>query len=350
MAEFEAAAADPPSGFLYTRYQNPTVRQAEDALARLEAADAALLFSSGMAAITTSLLTLLKPGDHVLAMRSVYGGAFKFLRTHLPAIGVETEFLETADLGGFESRIRPSTRLLYLETPTNPILTVVDLADLGARARARGLLTFVDSTFGTPVAQRPVELGCDLSMHSTSKYLGGHSDIIGGAVSGSEALIGPIREQRKVYGGVADPFAAWLLLRGMRTLAVRMEAHEARAMRLAKELSSLPKIKRVFYPGLPAHPGHDLARRQMSCFGGMLTVELGSLDEAKRAMDKFQVVRRASSLGGVESLSSIPVMTSHTGYSDEELRRAGVSPGMIRLSIGLEDAEDLLEDLRQAFA
>ncbi len=348
MASLEAYLEDPGAGFLYTRYENPTVRRAEAALAELEATESSAVFSSGMAAITSTLLAHLAPGDHIVSMRSIYGGAFKFIRTALPRMGIETDLLETNELAGWEERIRPATKILYLETPTNPGLGVVDLRSLAASAKRRGILTIVDSTFGTPIATQPIALGCDLVVHSASKYLGGHSDLIGGVAAGRQALIAPIGEMRKIYGGSADPFAAWLMLRGMRTLAVRMEAHSARAMEIAKALGTMPAVRQVNYPGLASHPAHALAVKQMRLFGGMLSFDLGSYEAARAAMDRFQVIQRAASLGGVESLASIPIMTSHTGYTDEELMRAGVSRGMVRLSVGLEDARDLIEDLAQA--
>jgi len=336
-------------GHMYSRYGNPTIESAENVVAALEGAEGALLFASGMAATSAIYLALVKSGDAVAAMRSIYGGTFKLLGKHLPALGVRTTFLEPAELDEFESRIEPGTRVLHLETPTNPTLRIVDIQDLSRRAHALGITVVADNTFATPILQNPLELGADIVYHSATKYLSGHSDMTGGVIASSRERLAPIETARRIYGGCADPFAAWLLVRGLKTLALRVEAQARGAAMVASRLSESASVRRVLYPGLPGHPEHALASRQMRGYGAMVTIELeGGLAAAERAMDRFGLVLRAASLGSVESLASIPVHTSHAGFTAEELARAGVEPGMIRLSIGIEDPEDLVADLERA--
>lgn len=338
-------------GHMYTRYENPTVEKAEELLAALEGAERALLFASGMAATSAIYLALLKSGDTVATMRSVYGGTFKLLARHLPAFGIRTTLLETSEMGEFERKIERGTRILHLETPTNPTLRIVDIAALATRAHDLGLIVVVDNTFATPVLQNPLDLGADIVYHSVTKYLSGHSDVTGGAVAGSDRWLGRIETARRTYGGCADPFAAWLLLRGMRTLPLRVEAQVRSASEIARRLERNPKVARVLYPGLPSHQEAALAARQMRGSGAVLTIEIvGGLAAAERVLDRLTLVLRAASLGSVESLASMPVHTSHTGYSDEELARAGVTAGMIRVSVGIEDPEDLIADLEAALA
>lgn len=308
-----------PTDHFYTRYGNPTNSVVEATIAELEGADAALLFASGMTAITTSILALTKSGDHIVAQRDIYGGATKFLTQWLPQRGVETTLVDTTEYEQHARAIRPNTRLLYLESPTNPTLRVVDLKKLSALAKQHGLITLIDSTFGTPVNQRPIEYGIDLVMHSGTKYLGGHADLICGAVAGRHDLIATIKETRTTLGGTMDPHAAWLLLRGIKTLAVRVERQNDNALQVAQFLARHPKVRSVHYPFLEGHPQRALAMEQMRGGGGVLSFEVdGSGEDAKRLTEALNLFTLAPSLGGVDSLVSIPVLTSHAMISAEQ--------------------------------
>ena len=335
--------------YLYTRYANPTVRALEDDLAVLEEAEAALAFSSGMAAATTGILSLLEPGDEVLASASLYGGTARFVREILPRFGFGTRMLPVAEIGRLSAHLRPRTRVVVVESPTNPMLEVVDLAAAAAAAHDGGAALFVDNTFATPMLQRPLALGADLVMHSLSKALGGHGDLIGGALVGSRARIDKAHALLKVLGGCMDPHTAFLVHRGLKTVHLRVQRQCENALALARALEGHPKVKRVVYPGLPAHPGHDVARRQMSGFGCVVAFVLrGGLPAAERFYDGLALVARAASLGGVHSLVSLPVLTSHHGLDDAQLAEAGVDPGSVRLSLGVEDAADVVADVLRA--
>jgi len=335
----------------YTRYGNPTHTAAEKAIAELERADKALLFASGMCAITTSLLALLKTGDHVVAQRDIYGGATKFLSQWLPKLGIETTFVDTTEYAQHESAIRPNTRLMYLENPTNPTVRVIDLRRVTAIARKHNLLTMIDSTFATPINQRPVEFGVDLVMHSGTKYYAGHSDLICGIVAGRGDLIDRIHETRTTLGGTMDPHAAWLLLRGIKTLAVRVERQNLNALRVAQFLSRHAKVRRVHYPMLQDHPQHALALEQLRGGGGVLSFEVeGTGEDARRVTESLNYFALAPSLGGVDSLVTIPLLTSHAMISPEQRQKMGVTEQLIRLSVGIENADDLIADLDQALA
>jgi methionine-gamma-lyase len=335
--------------FLYTRYANPTVRDLEEALAALEGAEAALALSSGMAAMTTAVASLVRAGDEVLASASLYGGTVRLLTDLLPRFGVTARFLGAADLARLERVAGERSRVLIVESPTNPGLEIVDLEAVCASAHARGLVVVADNTFATPHLQRPLALGVDLVMHSLTKALAGHSDVIGGALAGSRVLIDAARGTMKILGGCMDPHAAFLVLRGVKTLHLRVDRQCENALALARHLEGHEAVSRVLYPGLPSHPGHDVARRQMSAFGGVVTLVLpGGLPAAERFYDRLRIVARAASLGGVESLASLPVHTSHYGLPEEKLREAGIDPGMVRLALGVEDAADLIEDVEQA--
>ncbi len=337
--------------YLYTRYANPTLRDLEESLAVLEGAEAGLVFASGMAAMTTAILSAVKQGDEVLASAALYGGTTRFVREVLPALGVAGRFLAPAELPQVGRLAGPKSRVLVLESPTNPIVEIVDIAAVAAAAHDRGLVVIVDNTFATPVLQQPISLGADLVMHSLTKALGGHADIIGGALLGSRERIDRARSFLKVLGGCMDPHPAFLVLRGLKTVHLRVERMCANAAALAERLSGHPQVARVLYPGLPAHPGHAVARRQMSGFGGIVTLVLrGGLSAAERFYDRLQLVARAASLGGVESLASLPLHTSHYGFTPEQLQAAGIDPGMVRLSMGVEDAADIIEDVEQALA
>jgi cystathionine beta-lyase/cystathionine gamma-synthase len=348
-SEEQVRVAD--TDMFYTRYGNPTHTTVENAIAELEGTDAALLFASGMNAITTSMLALVKSGDHIVAQRDLYGGATKFLSMWLPKLGIETTFVDTTDYDEYTRAVRPNTKLLYLETPTNPTLRVVDLRKAVALARDRALITMVDSTFATPINTRPAEFGIDIVLHSGTKYLGGHADLTCGVAAGRRDLIAKIRETRITLGGVMDPHAAFLLLRGIKTLAVRVERQNESALRIAEFLALHSKVRSVNYPFLQGHPQRALAMEQMKGGGGMLSFEVeGSGEDAKKLSEALHLFTLATSLGGVESLVSIPIITSHAMISPEHRQKMGVTEQLIRLSVGIENTDDLIADLEQALA
>jgi cystathionine beta-lyase/cystathionine gamma-synthase len=335
--------------FLYSRYANPTVTAVEEKLAFLEGTDSALLLSSGQAATTTALLSLVSAGDEVVCSAAVYGGTLHLVADLLPKFGVRTRFVSVDELREPERLITEATKLLWFESPINPTLRCVDVAAVARACRARRVVSVLDNTFASPINQQPISLGVDLVMHSATKYLNGHSDVTAGVLAGPKALIDPILKVKKQLGTVLDPYAAYALGRGLKTLAVRVERQNATALALARFLAADKRVAQVYYPGLEQHPDHAIARRQMKGFGGMICIDLGgSYERAARFFDRLQVIKRAASLGGVESLCSLPVLTSQWGHSEEELARAGVTRGMARLSIGLEDPEDLIADLDQA--
>jgi cystathionine beta-lyase/cystathionine gamma-synthase len=333
--------------YLYSRYSNPTVVAVEQTLAALEGAEEALLFSSGQAATATALLALLESGDEVVCSAAIYGGTLHLLEDVLARFGVRARFVSLDELSA-GAVFSDATRLVWFESPNNPTLRCVDIAAVAAACRARGVLSVIDNTFASPINQQPVALGVDLVMHSATKYLNGHADVTAGVLAGSATLIDRVLRTRKILGTVLDPAAAYALGRGLKTLAVRLERHNASALAVAQWLERDARVASVFHPGLASHPDHDLARRQMGGYGGMICVDLGSYDRAAAFFDRLSVINRAASLGGVESLCSLPVLTSHWGLSEAELGRAGVTPGMARLSIGLEDLDDLIADLDQA--
>jgi cystathionine beta-lyase/cystathionine gamma-synthase len=333
----------------YTRYGNPTHTVAEKAIAELEGADAALLFASGMGAITTAMLSLLQSGDHVVAQRDIYGGATKFFSQWLPKLGIETTFVDTTQYDQHARAIRPNTKLLYLESPTNPTLRVVDLRKVTALARQHNLITFIDSTFATPINQRPADFGVDLIMHSGTKYFAGHGDLICGIVAGRQDLIETIHATRTTLGGTMDPHAAWLLLRGIKTLAVRVQRQNDNALRVAQYLAPHSKVRSVHYPFLEGHPQRALAMEQMHGGGGVLSFEVdGTGEDARRLSEALRLFTLAPSLGGVDSLVTIPVLTSHGMISAEHRQAMGVTDQLVRLSVGIENADDLIADLEQA--
>jgi cystathionine beta-lyase/cystathionine gamma-synthase len=335
----------------YTRYGNPTNTAAENAIAQLENVDSARLFSSGMAAITTSLLALVKAGDHIVAQRDIYGGVTKFLSQWLPKMGIETTFVDTNDIAQHERAIRPNTRLLYVESPTNPSVRVVDLEKIAALARTHKLISAIDSTFATPINCRPAEWGIDLVLHSGTKYFGGHADLICGVATGRRDLIDEIHHLRTTLGCCIDPHAAFLLLRGLKTLAVRVERQNQSALRIAEFLSRHPKVTRVHYPMLNGHPDHDLAKKYLTGAGGVLSIDVqGSGADACQVSEALELFTLAPSLGGVESLVSIPVRTSHAMINPEMRKKMGVTDQMIRLSVGIENVDDLIADLEKGLA
>jgi cystathionine beta-lyase/cystathionine gamma-synthase len=333
----------------YTRYGNPTNTVAEKTIAALEGLDASLTFSSGMGAITTTLMALLKSGDHIVAQRDIYGGVHKFLSQWLPKMGIETTFVDTNEYEQHARAIRPNTKLLYLESPTNPTLRVVDFKKAGAMAQQHQILSMIDSTFGTPINQRPAEFGIDLVMHSGTKYLAGHSDLICGVVAGRHELIERIWETRTTLGNCMDPHASWVLVRGLKTLAVRVARQNENAQLVAEFLSETAKVRRVHYPFLKSHPQHAIAREQMSGGGGIVSFEVeGTGEDARRVSEAMRLFTLAPSLGGVESLVSIPVLTSHAMIPAAERAKMGVTEQLIRLSVGIENADDLIADLERA--
>ena len=339
------------SQFLYSRYENPTIVAVEEKLAAADGAEAALAFASGMAATTSALLTLLRAGDEVVCSAAIYGGTLHLLADFLPKFDIRPRFVNLEELRRPEGVIGDRTRLVWFESPINPTLRCVDVAAVAAACRARGVLSVIDNTFASPINQRPLALGVDLSMQSATKYLNGHSDVTGGVLSGRRELIGALGMARRKLGGVMDPQAAYALGRGLKTLPIRIARHNDSAGAVARALEGRRGIARVYYPGLPSHPDHEIAKRQMSGFGGMVCLDLdGGQPAAYRAFDRLQIIKRAASLGGAESLCSLPVLTSQWGHTDEQLQAAGVTRGMMRLSIGLEDPEDLIADLTQALA
>jgi cystathionine beta-lyase/cystathionine gamma-synthase len=349
-----------PDVYVYTRYHNPTVAEAEERLALMMESEQAMLFSSGMAAITTALLSVVQHGDEILSTPALYGGTYRFFRDILPRHGVTVRYVRPEDLRSIERLAGRRTRVVYFETPTNPTLEVIDIEAVVGHARAASrrtrapLLTMLDNTFATSLNQRAFASGVDVVVESATKYLGGHADVMAGVVAGSRAFIRGAHTHMKYYGGCADPFAAFLLLRSLKTFELRVREQNANAMALATYLEHHPRVRRVLYPGLPSHPGYAVARRQMrgageNSFGGMVTIEVpGGAAGAVRVCDALRVVVNAMSLGGVESLVSIPVYSSHVNMTTRELARHGVTPGMIRISVGIEGIDDLRNDFDQA--
>ena len=335
--------------YLYSRYDNPTVVSVERKLAALDRAEAALAFSSGQGATTTILMAHLRAGDEVVCGAAIYGGTLHLLEDLLAKFGVAPRFVSLEQLANPESLCSDRTKIVWFESPINPTLRCVDIARLASACRARGVVTVIDNTFASPINQQPLVLGVDLAMQSATKYLNGHSDVTGGVVTGPKRLVDPIAKARRQLGTVMDPHPAYSLGRGLKTLPLRVARHNANAAAVAAFLDRDPRVSRVYYPGLPSHPDHAIAAKQMSGFGGMVCFDLdGRFDRAERLYDRLDVIKRAASLGGVESLISMPVLTSQWGHTEAQLRDAGVTKGMLRLSVGLEDPADLIADLEQA--
>lgn len=333
-------------GYEYSRTQNPTRKALEECLASLEEGKYGLAFASGMAAIST-VAYLLRPGDHVLVGNDVYGGTYRLFERVLTNYGLSFDYVDMADLAFVQENLRAETRLIWLETPTNPLLKLADIAAVAELAREHGALTVVDNTFASPFGQRPLTLGAEIVVHSTTKYLGGHSDVVGGAVVTSDKKIyETLKFHQNAVGAVPGPFDCWLVLRGLKTLALRMKAHEANATKVAHFLEKHPKVERVLYPGLASHPHHALARRQMACFGGMVSFEVrGGGKAARRVVRSTRLFALAESLGGVESLIEHPASMTHASLQGSPLQ---VSDGLIRLSVGIEHIDDLIADLDEA--
>jgi cystathionine beta-lyase/cystathionine gamma-synthase len=318
-------------------------------LAALEGAEAALVTASGMAAISTTLLSFLSVGDHLIAQDTLYGGTHDFLTRDFASFGISFDFVDANDPGSWEARLRPETKAFYVETITNPLMQVADLPGIAQFARTHELLSIIDNTFATPVNYRPLEHGFDLSLHSCTKYMNGHSDIVAGAVMGRRDLVDRIKHKLDHLGGSLDPHAAFLLHRGVKTLAVRVRYQNESALEIARFLEGRPEIARVNYPGLASHPAHSRAKDLFEGFGGMLSYELkGGADAAKRFIGATVLPIKAPSLGGVETLLTLPALTSHAGMSREDRQRLGITDGLVRMSVGLEATEELLEDLGQA--
>jgi len=335
---------------VYTRWSNPTVTAAERKIAELEEAEDCAVFSSGMAAISTAIISLASPGDQIVSIRDLYGGTLDLFSNLMNRFGVRTTFVEATDVSEIESAAGENTKLLFLETPTNPTLKLVDLSKVAEIAGKSGAKVLVDNTFASPYNQQPLRFGCNATLHSATKYLAGHNDVTAGAIAGPRELTEPMKKLRRILGGVLDPHAAWLLLRGMKTLALRMERHNSNGQKVAEYLASHPKVERVYYPGLSTHPQHLLAKRQMKGFGGVLSFELkGDLKRTVRFVDSLKLALIAPSLGGAETLVSQPSTASHYFMNPEERRKAGISDSLIRLSLGIEDADDIISDLEQAF-
>jgi len=337
-------------GFIYTRMGNPTVQALEEGVAALEQGAAGHAAATGMAAIAAVLLGLLGQGDHLVAGDCLYGPTHTVIDRELPRFGISTTFVDTADPGRVAEALRPTTRMLFVETPANPTLKITDLAAMARLTRERQILLAVDNTFATPHVQRPLTFGADIVVHSLTKYLNGHSDVLGGMVIVNDSAISKkIRRFMQLFGGTMDPHQAWLILRGVRTLALRVDRAQANAGKIARFLEQHPRVEWVRYPGLPHHPGHDIAQKQMDGFGAMLCFGVkGGLEGGRALLNRLRLITMAVSLGGVESLIQHPASMTHAGVPREERLAAGITDELVRLSVGCEDAEDLVADLDQA--
>jgi cystathionine gamma-lyase/cystathionine beta-lyase/cystathionine gamma-lyase/homocysteine desulfhydrase len=335
-------------GYEYARTQNPTRSALEANLAAIEGGKAAFCFASGMAA-TAAVLTLLQSGDHVVATANLYGGTYRFFEQVLRKYGLDFTYADTSRLRDLEQAIRPTTRLIFLETPTNPMLTLTDLDSACTIAHGHGIPVVVDNTFASPYVQQPIAFGADLIVHSTTKFLNGHSDSVGGAVVAvRDEHIEWLRFVQNAEGAIIGPMDAWLVLRGTKTLPVRMERHNANAMALAEYLATHPAVSAVYYPGLASHPQHELAKRQMRGFGGLISFKLGSLERARTVLESVRLMALAESLGGVETLVSHPATMTHASVPHDQRQQLGITDDLVRVSVGIEDVEDLKDDLSQA--
>lgn len=349
-----------PSVYVYTRYHNPTVHDVETKLALMEGSESAALFSSGMAAITTAILAVTKAGDEIISTPALYGGTYRFFRDELPKQNIKVHFVDPGDLSKISSFVTPKTTIVYFETPTNPTLAIVDIAEIVRQTRiaekriGKKIIVMIDNTFASILNQDPFSFGIDVVTESATKYIGGHTDVMAGVVLGKTDFIAKVKGLAKHYGGCADPFAAYLLYRSLKTFELRVERQNKNAFSLAKALEKNKKVNRVLYPGLPSHPQYRLAKKQMVGFGGMVTIEvkpskkIAPVEAAAKVCDNLKIAVNAMSLGGVETLVSIPVYSSHVFMTDDELKRHGVTSGMIRISVGVEGIEDLIQDFEQA--
>ena len=335
-------------GFEYSRTGNPTRHALEELIKDIEGGKAGFAFGSGMAAIT-AVIMLFNSGDHVILTDDVYGGTFRVMTKVLNRFGIDSTFVDTSDLENIKSEIKPNTRAVYLETPTNPLLKVTDIEAAAKLAKEHGLLTIVDNTFSTPYWQNPLELGADIVLHSATKYIGGHSDVVAGlVVVNSEKLAEDLHFVQNSTGGVLGPQDSWLLIRGIKTLGIRMEETEANTKAIVEFLQGHSKVKKVFYPGIETHPNHDIAKKQARGFGGMVSFDVGSAENADQLLSKVKYFTLAESLGAVESLISVPARMTHASIPTERRAELGITDGLVRISVGLEDIEDLIEDLTQA--
>jgi cystathionine gamma-synthase len=336
-------------GHIYSRNTNPTVHAFEEKVRLLEGAAAATSFATGMAAISNTLFTLLSPGDRIVSVKDTYGGTNKLFTEFLPRFNIQVELCDTTDHAQIEAAILQGCRVVYLETPTNPTLKVVDIARLAAVGHRAGAVVVADNTFATPINQNPLALGADLVLHSATKFLGGHADVLGGIICGDPQLVAQIYHYREITGAALDPMAAYLLIRGLKTLNLRIRQQNESALKIARWLQTQPAVAAVFYPGLDAHPQHDIARRQMRGFGGVLSFMLhGGFEAVKRVLPRLRLVHRAANLGAVETVAGSPATTSHVECTVEERAAMGIPEGLIRYSVGIEDTNDLIADLAQA--
>jgi cystathionine gamma-synthase len=336
-------------GHIYSRNTNPTLHAFEEKVRILERGEAATSFASGMAAVSNTLFTFLKPNDRVVSVKDTYGGTNKIFTEFLPKMGVEVALLDTTDFAAIELEIQKGCKILYLETPTNPTLKVIDIERLAKAGHAVGAIVVTDNTFATPINQNPLELGSDIVLHSASKFLGGHADALGGIICGSKELVQQVYHYREITGATLDPFAAYLLLRGMKTLDLRIERQNASALKIARWLEAHPAIERVYYPGLESHPQHEVAGRQMRGFGGMMSfVMKGDYETVKTVLPRLKLAHRAANLGSVETIVGPPATTSHVECSLEERAAMGIPEALVRYSTGIENVDDLIGDLEQA--
>ncbi len=343
------AFAGTKESYIYSRLGNPTISVLEEKIACLEGGEAALVAASGMAAISTLVFTLVKSGENVVCQDTIYGGTYSLFKKLMPKLGIETRFVKGANLKSFQKAIDKKTKLIFIETPANPTLLLTDIQGVAEIAHKNNIHLCVDNTFATPYLQSPLELGADSVIHSATKYISGHGDAIGGILIGSREFIKQAKEVLKDCGGTISPFVAWLLIRGLKTLALRMDRHCFNAEKIAQFLDNHPQVNRVYYPGLPSHPQHDLARRQMRNFGGMVSFELkGGKKAGEILQNSVQLITLAVSLGDADTLIEHPASTTHRAYTSEELAKFGIPEGLVRISVGIENVEDIIDDLKQA--
>jgi len=349
--EWQAVALEQAEGYIYSRNTNPTVTAFEEKVRMLEDAEASVSFASGMAAISDTLFTLMRPGDRMVSIKDSYGGTNRIFTGFLPDFDIDVALCDTTDHIQIESEIAAGCKLLYLETPTNPTVKIVDIERLASAAHRAGALVVVDNTFATPINQNPLALGADLVIHSASKFLGGHADAMGGVLCGSRELVRRVYQFREINGAMLSPGDAYRLLRGMKTLGIRIELQNANAMRIAQHLENHPAVDRVYYPGLEGHENHDIAKRQMRGFGGILSFMVaGGLEAVKEFLPHMKLAHRAANLGAVETIVGPPATTSHVECTAEERARMGIPEGLVRYSAGIEDINDLMADLDQALS
>jgi len=350
--EMAAVYSGEKPGYMYTRYGNPTVHALEEKLTALECGEATQAFSTGMAAVSSAILGYIRAGDHVVAARSLYGAAYDFLARKLPSLGASTTFVQSTRVEDFEKAIRPNTKLIYFETPSNPILEILDIAALAQLARSHGIPSMMDNTFASPALQQPLKMGVTVVVHAATKYLCGHGDAMAGAAIGPKDYIRYLNQEIiRDFGGCLSPFNAWLILRGIRTLHLRVPAQCSNAQKIAEFLANHPQVERVNYPGLPSHPGHDVAAKQMRAFGAMMSFEVkGGYEGGKKVMNGVKIFSRTASLGDTRSLIVHSASTSHRAVPREQRLAIGITDGLVRLSAGVEAVEDLIQDLNQALA